>query len=589
MTLLAALVHLILAVRGLIPIRARDDWLTFLPEDESAHSPHWDTYPPLAFRWLFPCTQEFPEDQPLRDPFLLADHQTLQRIATPSFHALVAFLANGRIHHDLDIERVVLLLDDTAAPENTIFQTIADEFRAGRLSHHLAHGFFNTLLDLIDFLPAERGNPMWSTDFLPADTESPNLFLPRWFTIPRGPHEDALEKLYPVQGMSSFDSMWYWWRWIQSEHPRPSTISPLRRSSSPDSRVETYSLYYEPTTPPECSVTPLLGPVTPPAQTGPSAVGSASFDIRLLHSSARKLPPTPHKASAIAASLSNSAEMQVDPLEMSSADALAIAEAMDDLPPHHGPPRTATRSKEVPRRGAPPMHPAPTGHTMRRARRRREDGEDEEEEEEEPPCPAKRQRTAPASSKSKVQVWTGCLLVVPVGTIQTAHPGPSHVILVASSVWLPAACTCRNHSGSSPWTISCDFGVSLFVRGHQLYPPFSKLEPSRSFSSQRIWIPPLRASHLIQSGFGTRHFCSLGTVLLCRGSRPMWLLESPCECPQYPLEIRVVYPSAKLITSQLIGDGMAGIMRIFLVYLTFAVYPQVMPTVPLFESLHHGD
>ncbi|KAJ7305460.1 hypothetical protein DFH08DRAFT_825151 [Mycena albidolilacea] len=35
--------------------------------------------------------------------------------------------------------------------------------------------------------------------------------------------------------------------------------------------------------------------------------------------------------------------------------------------------------------------------------------------------------------------------------------------------------------------------------------------------------------------------------------------------------------------------GMAGIMRIFLVYLTFAVYPQVMPTVPLFESLHHGD
>ncbi|KAJ7303726.1 hypothetical protein DFH08DRAFT_976899 [Mycena albidolilacea] len=82
---------------------------------------------------------------------------------------------------------------------------------------------------------------------------------------------------------------------------------------------------------------------------------------------------------------------------------------------------------------------------------------------------------------------------------------------------------------------------------------------------------------------------NLGTVLLCRGSRPMWLLEAPCERPQYPLEIRVVYPSAKIITSRLIGDGMAGIMRMFLVYLTFAVYPQVMPTVRLFESLHHGE
>ncbi|KAJ7840115.1 hypothetical protein B0H14DRAFT_2181341, partial [Mycena olivaceomarginata] len=28
---------------------------------------------------------------------------------------------------------------------------------------------------------------------------------------------------------------------------------------------------------------------------------------------------------------------------------------------------------------------------------------------------------------------------------------------------------------------------------------------------------------------------------------------------------------------------------VFLVYLTFPVYPQVMPTVPLFESLHHGE
>ncbi|KAJ7737205.1 hypothetical protein B0H14DRAFT_2205843, partial [Mycena olivaceomarginata] len=44
-----------------------------------------------------------------------------------------------------------------------------------------------------------------------------------------------------------------------------------------------------------------------------------------------------------------------------------------------------------------------------------------------------------------------------------------------------------------------------------------------------------------------------------------------------------------IITPRLIGDRMAGIMRIFLVYPTFAVYAQVMPTVPLFETLHRGE
>ncbi|KAF7307754.1 OPT oligopeptide transporter [Mycena kentingensis (nom. inval.)] len=44
-----------------------------------------------------------------------------------------------------------------------------------------------------------------------------------------------------------------------------------------------------------------------------------------------------------------------------------------------------------------------------------------------------------------------------------------------------------------------------------------------------------------------------------------------------------------LIASQLIGYGMAGIMRTFLVYPTFAFYPQVMPTVQLFEALHLGE
>ena len=43
-----------------------------------------------------------------------------------------------------------------------------------------------------------------------------------------------------------------------------------------------------------------------------------------------------------------------------------------------------------------------------------------------------------------------------------------------------------------------------------------------------------------------------------------------------------------LIGSQLIGYGMAGIMRSILVYPTFAVYPQLMPTVQLFDTLHRG-
>ncbi|KAH9478936.1 Oligopeptide transporter 3 [Psilocybe cubensis] len=44
-----------------------------------------------------------------------------------------------------------------------------------------------------------------------------------------------------------------------------------------------------------------------------------------------------------------------------------------------------------------------------------------------------------------------------------------------------------------------------------------------------------------------------------------------------------------LIGSQLIGYGTAGVMRSFLVYPTFAVYPQLMPTVQLFDALHRGQ
>jgi hypothetical protein len=136
-----------------------------------------------------------------------------------------------------------------------------------------------------------------------------------------------------VPGMSAFDSVWHWWRRIQAGYSQPGETSSPRRSGSAGSRVGTYSPHYEPSTPPECSLTPILGPATPPAQLGPSAVGSASFDIRQLLGSVKNDPPTPRKASVIAVSPSNSIEMQVDLPEMSSTDALAITEALDDLTP----------------------------------------------------------------------------------------------------------------------------------------------------------------------------------------------------------------------------------------------------------------
>jgi hypothetical protein len=72
----------------------------------------------------------------------------------------------------------------------------------------------------------------------------------------------------------------------------------------------------------------------PPLQTGPSAVGSASFDIRVLRGSAKKDTSSPRNVSAIAASPSHSAEMQVDPKEFAFADTRVSVEAAD-TPAHH--------------------------------------------------------------------------------------------------------------------------------------------------------------------------------------------------------------------------------------------------------------
>ena len=55
-----------------------------------------------------------------------------------------------------------------------------------------------------------------------------------------------------------------------------------------------------------------------------------------------------------------------------------------------------------------------------------------------------------------------------------------------------------------------------------------------------------------------------------------------------------VYPcvslctTCRLIASQLIGYGLAGLARDYLVYPTWAVYPFLMPQVQLFDAMHRG-
>lgn len=43
-----------------------------------------------------------------------------------------------------------------------------------------------------------------------------------------------------------------------------------------------------------------------------------------------------------------------------------------------------------------------------------------------------------------------------------------------------------------------------------------------------------------------------------------------------------------LIGSQLLGYGLGGLMRGFLVYPTYMVFPNLLPTVQLFDALHRG-
>ncbi|KAJ7895590.1 hypothetical protein B0H14DRAFT_3426202 [Mycena olivaceomarginata] len=408
MILLANINRFVLAVKALIPHRARDEWFAFIPPRGSATSPRWDTYPSLYSNWLFPGMEVFPDDQPLCNPLSATDHATLLRIASPTLCALLSFLARGKANNSRDTDHDVHLLNEAIDPQITIFQTVADEFRAGRLSPAISQPFFNTVRALIEFLPSKRRNDTWTHDFLPEDPDFANLFLTASIAIPRAPHEDTLEDPYPIKDMSSFDPIWYWWRRLQEEYrPQGEGTSPHPTSDS-GSHAGSYSPRYVPTMPPSPSPTPAPGPTTPPAQTGLSAVGSASFDIRQLLNSARKDSPTPHKASAIAASPSNSAEMQK--LWMTLRPAVAhlalLLEASEPLAGVHlscvlpllpylhdtkGRPMIKTRSSQ--RSVTPPASEAYN-----------EEGEEEkedEEEEEEPPRPAKCQRTSSNAPKSK--------------------------------------------------------------------------------------------------------------------------------------------------------------------------------------------
>ncbi|KAJ7305686.1 hypothetical protein DFH08DRAFT_976234, partial [Mycena albidolilacea] len=412
MVVLAGLLRLVSAVSQIVPARVQSGWTAFLPANEPATSPTWDTYSFISSVWLFPGTEEFPMDQPLRDPLSLADHTTLLRIARPNLRVLVHFMARNRINEVNGPQMAVSLLNEALAPAYPIFELLINEFRAGNLSPTITHIIFNSVRALIAALPSEMRDPIWLDHLLPESPDHANRVLTPRLLIPRLPHEDLSSEPYPVMDMSDYDSMWYWWRRLQDEHPSAVAVR--------DARADSTSPHYRPTTPPSPSRSST--PVSPSTPAGRSAVGSASFDIRSLRPSSARGSPSKPEATADARTTPTLPEMQVDPQDISPEDARAIAEALAADEP-------ASRSPAPPC----PLHnltlfvlfPHPTqnvdlrGRPLIRVRSSRKsvtppvdeayneegeeekDEEEEEEEEEAPPRPAKRRRTAPAPPKSK--------------------------------------------------------------------------------------------------------------------------------------------------------------------------------------------
>jgi hypothetical protein len=79
---------------------------------------------------------------------------------------------------------------------------IANEYRAGRLSAHITHAFFNSVRDLVDYLPANRRNPAWTIDLIPMDPASVCFILIYSFQLP-------LTELVPHAGFSVDPSVVY--------------------------------------------------------------------------------------------------------------------------------------------------------------------------------------------------------------------------------------------------------------------------------------------------------------------------------------------------------------------------------------------
>ncbi|KAJ7318517.1 hypothetical protein DFH08DRAFT_819795 [Mycena albidolilacea] len=220
--------------------------------------------------------------------------------------------------------------------------------------------------------------------------------------------------------MSDYDSMWYWWRRLQDEHP--TTVA------ARGARADSTSPHYRPTTPPEPS--PLSTPVSPLTPTGPSAVGSASFDIRWLRPSSARGSPSKPEATADTHSSPTPSEMQVDPQEISPEDARAITEviAADEPAPvlRPRPDRSTVRGRKTTRGKAPSAPPTsvtnadPQGRPMIHVRSSRKsstppaeeahnEGEEvrEDNEDEDVMLPRKHKRTETRASKGKGKAKSG--------------------------------------------------------------------------------------------------------------------------------------------------------------------------------------
>ncbi|KAJ7819710.1 hypothetical protein B0H14DRAFT_2600459 [Mycena olivaceomarginata] len=408
MVFMASLLRMVTAVARVIPKRVRGGWSAFFPPNEPADSPTWETFPFVHVAWLFPGTEEFPEDHPLCNPLSIEDHSTLLCIARPSLRIFIPFLARGCVRETGERNLAINYLNEALDPQYPVFEMFADELRTRRLSPEIVHGFFNSIHALIAALPSELRNPAWTNSLLPADPGLTDRHLAPSFAIPCCPHEDLLTEPYPILDMSDYDSFWHGWQQIQAHHQFNNTMGTQDRAG-------TYSPQYRPSTPP--SVFSMPNPSMPPTYTGPSAAGSTSFDIRTLRSSVQTSPSLPRGFSAIAASPTDSSEMQVDEPVAPPEDAVAIAEASEDQAepaPRRGPLRssrqsvasTPSRPSHSQARKTRPLIELKTSQksvTPPASEAFNEEGEDELDNKEEVPRPTKRQRSSCHAATGQAQ------------------------------------------------------------------------------------------------------------------------------------------------------------------------------------------